>query len=352
MAGLCGRALEVALRALIVRNRQLAYSVILRDQYIDEIETELDRLCLEFLARQQPVAGHLRFVFTTIQINRELERIGDYAESIARQVLRLSTLEPQPSYSKFIELGDLSVCMLREAVQAFEKRDAALAIRSMELEEQANTMRNAINADLAELGRTGKLPTAAIGPLMTVARRLERASDQAKNICEEVVYMCTGEFLKHKWAEGFRILFFDQTNSSLSQMAEGIGKGLGLPRFQFSSAGAVPQPVDARTVRFMSLKGIDISQQSSKTLEQVPDWEHCQVLIVLDDRAGDALPTRTTKTIRLQWSISDPCALQGPPEAIQTAFESAYASLQSSIRELVGAILEQPQTQPQQEPKL
>src|SRR5262249_42598163 len=59
MSGLSERALEASLQALIRANRQLAYSVILRDQYIDELETELDRLCLEFLVRQQPVAGHL-----------------------------------------------------------------------------------------------------------------------------------------------------------------------------------------------------------------------------------------------------------------------------------------------------
>ena len=106
MAGLSERALKASLQALVERNRQLAYSVILRDQYIDELETELNRLCLEFLVRQQPVAGHLRFVFTAIQINKELERIGDYAESIARQVLAVSALEPQPPYAVFIELGE------------------------------------------------------------------------------------------------------------------------------------------------------------------------------------------------------------------------------------------------------
>ena len=105
-----------SLEALTERNRQSAYSVILRDRYIDELETELDRLCLEFLARHQPVAGHLRFIFATILINREIERIGDYAESIARQVLVVSALEPQPPYAKFIELGDLSLHMMRDAV--------------------------------------------------------------------------------------------------------------------------------------------------------------------------------------------------------------------------------------------
>ena len=153
MAGLSERALEASLQALVQRNRQLAYGVILRDQHIDERETELNRLCLEFLVRHQPAAGHLRFVFTAIQINKELERIGDYAESVARQVLAISGLEPQPPHALFIELGELSIRMLREAVQAFLQKDADLARRTMAMEEQANMLRNSINAELMELSR-------------------------------------------------------------------------------------------------------------------------------------------------------------------------------------------------------
>ena len=97
-----------------------------------------------------------------------------------------------------------------------------------------------------ELSRRNHLPTAALTPLMTVARRFERVSDQAKNLCEEVLYMCTGEFAKHKSGDTFRILFFDLRNVCLSQMAEGLGNAMHVPRFQFSSAGAAPQPLDAR----------------------------------------------------------------------------------------------------------
>src|SRR5688572_32221492 len=93
MAKLATDALEACAGALVARNRQTAYTVILRDRRIDELEKELDRLCLEFLIRQQPVARHLRFAYTTIKVNLELERIGDYAESIARQVLKLSNIE-------------------------------------------------------------------------------------------------------------------------------------------------------------------------------------------------------------------------------------------------------------------
>src|SRR5881394_1858109 len=127
MARLADRALRDCVKALVERNRQLAYAIILRDQYIDEMEKEIDRLCLEFLVRQQPVALHLRFAYATIKINLELERIGDYAESIARQVLKISSIEPQPSYEKFVAIANLSIPMLQQAVQAFIEQNAALA---------------------------------------------------------------------------------------------------------------------------------------------------------------------------------------------------------------------------------
>ncbi len=345
MAGLAERGLKVSLQALVERNRRLAYSVILRDQYIDEMETEIDRLCLEFLVRHQPVGAHLRLVYATIQINKELERIGDYGESIARQVLVVSALEPQPRYDRFVELGDLSLHMLRDAVQSFLRQDADLALRTMSIEEHANSLRTTINGELADLGRRNLLPEDALTPLMTVARRLERAADQAKNLCEDVLYLCTGEFIKHKKTEGFRILFLDSTNSSLGQMAEGLGHKLGLPRVVFSSAGLTPQPIDPRAIEFMANKGVDISRQTSKSLEQVPNWENYQVIIALSARALDGLPLRSNKPIVLTWSISDPLEVEGLPEARKAAFESAYQSLESNLKELAAAIFDEPQTE-------
>src|SRR5215510_10230449 len=93
MSSLCGMALEGCLSALADKNRQLSYSVIIRDQRIDELEKEIDRLCLEFIVRQQPVAGTLRFAYVTIKINSELERVCEYAESIARQILVLCSMD-------------------------------------------------------------------------------------------------------------------------------------------------------------------------------------------------------------------------------------------------------------------
>ena len=348
MAGLGERALESSLQALLRRDRKLAYRVILRDQYIDELETELNRLCLEFLVRHQPVAGHLRFVFTAIQINKELERIGDYAESVARQVLAINGLEPQPPYAMFTELGELSIRMLREAIRAFLQQDAELAQRTMAMEDQGNLLRNSINAELMELSRRNQLSAAALTPLMTVARRFERVSDQAKNLCEEVLYMCTGEFAKHKGAEAFRVMFFDLDNACLSQMAEGIANSLRPPRFVFTSAGVAPQPVDAKTLEFMAQKGIDISRQASKPLAQVPQWEHYQVVVALGTQARKAFPGLPGKTVCFTWTIKDPARVQGTPDQVRAAFDTAFTDLQSQVRELLDAMLEEPQPRQEQ----
>src|SRR6185295_13100519 len=109
MAALGEQALRNALRALENRNRQLAYGVILGDRRVDEMEREVDQLCLGFLVRQQPVAGPLRFAYSTIRINLELERVGDYAESIARQSLKLMPMDIQLPVERFEEMANLSI---------------------------------------------------------------------------------------------------------------------------------------------------------------------------------------------------------------------------------------------------
>ena len=125
MGALAEAALKTCMKALAERNRQLAYSVIVRDQRIDELEKEIDRLCLEFIVRQQPVAGTLRFAYAAIKINSELERVGDYAESMARQILMLlGALEfelPTRSASRTSPAGPSRCCT--PPIEAFVNQD-------------------------------------------------------------------------------------------------------------------------------------------------------------------------------------------------------------------------------------
>ena len=187
MAGLADRALRDSLEALVHNNLTLAYSVILRDQYIDELEKELDRLCLEFLVRQQPVAGHLRFAYATIKINLELERIGDYAESIARQVLKVSSIHERIPVAAFSELANVSIPMLRNSVKAFVEQDAALARSAMDDEDKADGLRTKLDAELLRLHQEGQIPLSALNPLQTIARRFERVADQGKLVRQQLL---------------------------------------------------------------------------------------------------------------------------------------------------------------------
>ena len=171
MCGLDEKALRSCVRALREGNRQLAYAVILRDQYVDGMEKELDRLCLEFLVRQQPVAGLLRFAYATIKINLELERVGDYAESIARQTLKLIGTEVKIPMERFEEIANLSIPMLHEAIQAFVHQDAELAKKTIATEEAVDVLKSRLNKDLVAMFRENQLPFEALNPLIMIARK-------------------------------------------------------------------------------------------------------------------------------------------------------------------------------------
>src|SRR4051812_1486749 len=111
--------LRDGLVALLGNDRQLAYSIILRDTFINALDREIDRLCLEFIIRQQPVGFHLRFAAAVIKVNLDLERVGDYARSIAKRVLKLSTLGNPPVPESFRMIAEKSIPLLGESIQGF-----------------------------------------------------------------------------------------------------------------------------------------------------------------------------------------------------------------------------------------
>ena len=338
MSVLAERALRDGMKALRDRNRILAYSVILRDQHIDELEKEVDRLCLEFLLRQQPVAGLLRLAYAAIRINLELERVGDYAESIARQVLKLASMELPIPVERFEEIANLSIPMLHDAVQSFTNQDPDLARRTMETERTVDTLKSRLNGDLMRMNRENQVPFEALNGLMMIARHLERVSDQAKNICTEAIYMCTGEDTRHQGTEATRLLFVDVRNSCRSQMAEAIAQSLHSPHFIFSSAGIEPTVPDPATVQFLREKGLDVSRQTSKAVIQIPNLEHYQIIVALAKEAERVFPRPPTKTVCLDWSVGDPSQVKGSVAEIRAAYEETYTFLQAHIRDLLEAV--------------
>lgn len=342
MADQCERAVRGAVDALVTGNRQAAYLVILRDQRIDEFEEQLDRLALEFLVRQQPAAAHLRFAYAALKISTELERIGDHAEGVARRVLKLQEIHPEMHAEPFGEMGEAALAMLKDAVRAFLEGDAELARTTMRGERAVQKMRQRLDKDLMVRQARGEFGLEAYALLATVSRRIERVADEIRNMCAETLYMCTGDFVKHKSPEAFRILFLDQHNHCRSPMAEAIATTLAHPRLLFSSAGLDTLPLDPRLLEFLSEKGLDtIEHHRPKSLDQIPNLELYQVVVSFDTDVSGSLRSRRTPTVVFDWHVEDPSAAPGTLAENRQAYEEAFTTIRSHLQDLVEAIVRQ-----------
>lgn len=338
MGGLAERAVAASLRALTTQDRRLAHAIILKDDRIDDLEKQLDRLCLEFLVRQQPVGGHLRFLYSCIKLNTELERVGDYAESVARQVLDLSALPLVPAVDLITPIGELAIQMLHDAVCAFVTQDVELAKATIAHEDRVDQLRADIRYRLLELNRTGEMPAEVLVPLAIVTARYERVADQAVNVCEEVLYVCTGTVEKHKGHEMLRVLFL-QRQCPTGLMAEAIASSLGLKQIVFSSASLEAGELDTRAIEFMQSKGIDIGRLACHALDQIPNIEHYQVVILLGSGLRQEARRLPAKCALVPWKPPAAPQPQDSPDEARAALERLYGYLRGHIQDFVDATL-------------
>jgi arsenate reductase len=243
---------------------------------------------------------------------------------------------PQP---RFNEIANAAVPMLHIAIEAFLTQDTSMAKKAMETEEIIDRLRHQLNSELVHMQQAGRLPLSALTPLMTIINRFERVGDQAKSVCQETLYMCTGEYSKHTGSDVFRLLFVDEHNSCRSQMAEAIGNSLGQPKFIFTSAGLDRRPIDSMTLSFLRDKGLDITRHTSKAIDQIPHLDHYQIIVALAKEAEQVFPPPPTKAVCLDWSLRDPSTVKGSPEEIKLAYQEAFDYLQAHIQDLVEAVL-------------
>ena len=210
-------ALENALRALLGGNRELAYATVLGDLPINRAFREIDKLCHRFIALHLPSGGHLRLISSIIRANIELERIGDYAVTISRHSVQRSE-PPSGSIARELALmGEEARSVLRQATQAFLEGNAETAKAIMPAADREHEIFGIAFQDLVEREPDHNLRD--LFGLFGVLNMLERVADQAKNICEETVFAVTGET---KAAKVYRVVFLDEDNSCMSQMAEAI----------------------------------------------------------------------------------------------------------------------------------
>ena len=199
MAALVESRIAKSVKALREGNMVLAQEVIKSDEQINAMEIDIDNLCIKILALYQPEAGDLRAVTMIMKVNNDLERIGDHASSISRIALFMAGYPPvKPLVDVDIpRMAGKTLEMLRESLDAFIRKDSALAVRVCEKDDEVDNCEPQIVRELMTLVMADPSAIERALRYIYVARHLERVADLATNIAENAYYMATGEVLKH-----------------------------------------------------------------------------------------------------------------------------------------------------------
>lgn len=184
---------QLAVRAMRMRDGDLAERVIESDHEIDEMEIDLEEECLEILALHQPVASDLRFIVGIFKINQNLERIGDMAANIARNAVDLVAEQSLPIPRDYFILADEVVLMLRKSLDAFVSLNSQEAFEVLAQDDHVDLKKHKLHEEFVERLRHEPERTRALTLLFLVSRHLERIGDHATNIAEDVIYMVTGK---------------------------------------------------------------------------------------------------------------------------------------------------------------
>ncbi|HEY5911525.1 MAG TPA: phosphate signaling complex protein PhoU [Verrucomicrobiae bacterium] len=196
MASHAEAAVEGAVEAVLTRNEQLAMKVRNSDEVIDRYEIEVDEVSIRLLAKA-PLATDLRFIAVSMKISQNLERVGDEATKIAKRARDLIQDPPLKLALPVREIADLSLRMLKTALDAFVNRDAASARALIPEDKKVDALNKEMHRLLTARMLEDPGAISRCLHLMVVVKSLERIADHAKNVAEEVVYLCEAEDIRH-----------------------------------------------------------------------------------------------------------------------------------------------------------
>jgi len=314
-----------AIHALQTGNNKLAYATVLNDFPINRTMREIDRLCHKFIAVHLPSGTHLRLLSSIIRINIELERMGDYAVIMAREAVQLSA-PPSGLMGKEIErLTTETLLMLKQSILAFEEMNSELA-KSTKL--MAASMEYNLDVVYQEMTQNSELQnTKDTLALFVIFTQLKRVADQSKNICEDTIFAVTGQ---QKAPKVYNILFIDEDNSSLSQLAEAIARKNYPDICKFQSAGrTAAAEVNTELVSFLNSRSIDSSSLTTRSIKDLAAQEISKqhVIVSLQGDVNTYLDFIPFHTTALEWDISSDYEEQD--------MEKLYRSLALHIKDLV-----------------
>jgi phosphate transport system protein len=188
---------QLAVRALLERDPDMARSVEKRDVEIDHREVEVEEELLKALALHQPVASDLRLIVAALKINNDLERIGDLAVNIARKAATFASQRPMDIPFDLAGMWEKTQLMLRDSLDALVNLNPGLANDVCARDNEVDQMKREIRHRAESMMEQDPAKVPALLTLLAVSRNLERVADHATNIAEDVIYMAEGRIIRH-----------------------------------------------------------------------------------------------------------------------------------------------------------
>ncbi len=190
MGELCELAINRVTKALVEGNLDQAKKVMAADEEIDQMEKDIERLCLKLLLQQQPVARDLRQISAALKMITDMERIGDQTADIAEIIISAGMSEAG-DVKKIEEMSAGVARMVNDSVTAYVERDLELARKVMEADDNIDGLFDDIRRSIINLIAEGNRGEQGVDLIM-IAKYLERIGDHATNIAEWVEFSITG----------------------------------------------------------------------------------------------------------------------------------------------------------------
>jgi phosphate transport system protein len=192
MGSLAEAAVDQAVNSLVRLDTTLAMEVIEHDDEIDEMQVSIENECIRLLALQHPMASDLRTVGTAMRMITDIERIGDLAVDLAKITLKIERELGTSDYIDIRHMANLARAMLREALEAYVRRDEALVTQVCEHDDAVDDNYRELRGQIHDHMRSHPDEVVSASWLILAIHHLERIADHAVNIAERVHFMITG----------------------------------------------------------------------------------------------------------------------------------------------------------------
>jgi phosphate transport system protein len=197
MGGLAEDRVQVAVDALVSGDRNRLDGVLKGDEPVNQLHVAIDAMAFKLLALHQPMASDLRVIVAALKISSDLERIGDMAVNIAEAAHRYLARPPVKPLLDLPRMATIAQAMLRDALDAFVKRDVALARSVLERDDSLDALKTQIFRELLTYMLQNPATIEGSLDLILVSRHLERIGDHATNIAEDVIFVVSARDVRH-----------------------------------------------------------------------------------------------------------------------------------------------------------